>query len=130
LTKEKSQPINPCWRACPLVIYPVCGSNGKTYDNDCELKVASCMRPSIKLVTRARCGNKKVIKLFLFWFYRKSLIRILSFFVTKLGDGKMGALCNRPCPRIKRPVCASNGVTYYNEWENALPAHTLGFSTN
>ncbi|XP_062500515.1 agrin-like [Corticium candelabrum] len=31
-----------CDRPCPMIVLPICGSDGRTYQNECLMKVASC----------------------------------------------------------------------------------------
>ena len=47
-----------CDDNCPYVKDVVCGSNGQTYYNECQLKLASCQRKRIiKIKHRRKCGK-------------------------------------------------------------------------
>ena len=47
-----------CQLMCPRNFRPVCGSDGQTYSNECELKVASCQaQTSIEVVSQGACGQ-------------------------------------------------------------------------
>ena len=85
-------PAKPAACACPSIYAPVCGSDGKTYDNDCLF--SRCRTPDFK-VTVAYKGpcreSAPVVK-------------------------PTPAIVSRPCicPMIYAPLCGSDGKTYSN----------------
>jgi hypothetical protein len=40
---------------CTTDYNPVCGSDGKTYSNECNLKAAKCKNPSLTIVHPGEC---------------------------------------------------------------------------
>jgi len=97
-----------CERPCPMIYLPVCGTNGVTYSSECHFENALCGHPSKDAFTIAHKGPCK----------KKAET------MDKRGNGKI--MCEKPCPMIYKPVCASNGETYDNEcaFDNALCGHS------
>ncbi|XP_017771018.1 PREDICTED: serine protease inhibitor dipetalogastin-like [Nicrophorus vespilloides] len=83
--KQREVKEVPC--ICNRMFQPVCGSDGVTYGNRCEFDchVKRTRNTDLKIVMQDECNT-----------------------VYRAGDE-----CN--CPRIYKPVCASNGQTYSNE---------------
>jgi len=44
-----------CPQACSKIYAPVCASDGKTYSNFCDLKMARCENPSLSFVSDGKC---------------------------------------------------------------------------
>jgi len=79
--------INGCPEFCPSDYTPVCGNDGRTYSNRCELN-------------RARCN-------------RRNPNQQLS--ISYIGECNSG--CPEFCPSDYTPVCGNDGRTYSNRCE-------------
>ena len=52
-----------CPDACPLIYSPICGSDGVSYGNTCEMEAASCRQlKEITLVNQGMCGMYSIVK--------------------------------------------------------------------
>jgi len=99
---EDEEPITEC--ICPLDYNPVCGSDGKTYNNVCSLDCARRTNPSLTLATFGECSNEVVVDL-----------PALPQKPIPYNKHKDSPRCF--CTREYRPVCATNGKTYNNVCE-------------
>ncbi len=81
---------DPCQFECEGLLFPVCGSDGRTYGSECELTTMACRSESrIRVAYIGPCGND--------------------------DGGEDDQPCSNFCPRERDPVCASDGITYDNE---------------
>ncbi|CAB4035375.1 Kazal-type serine ase inhibitor 2, partial [Paramuricea clavata] len=126
-----------CLRKCPKILSPVCGSNDKTYPNECALKIAICISHGrISKAHNGRCITNKVCPAFCPNKYDpvcgsngKTYPNLCSLRfadcefendeeITLKHKGPCkgkGTTCLRKCPKILSPVCGSNNKTYPNE---------------
>ncbi|MPC61604.1 Four-domain proteases inhibitor [Portunus trituberculatus] len=49
--------LPPCDRPCEEILQPVCGTDGKTYDNDCFFKIAKCKDRSLDIKHDGECDD-------------------------------------------------------------------------
>lgn len=84
----------------------MCGSDGNTYANECELRLESCQRKQyISIAFKGICDMCKDI-------------------VCKHGSYCFNGecVCPKECPSIYEPICSSAGITYANECKLRLEA--------
>ncbi|XP_075526904.1 agrin-like isoform X2 [Dermacentor variabilis] len=100
---EQRNPICRCNGACPGDLRPVCGSDGRTYPNECLLRVEACRsRRSLRLVYAGACSQGLNPCGDLQCPFECSIDRF----------GKASCTCPPPCEQVLRPVCGSDDKTY------------------
>ncbi|GIY45045.1 hypothetical protein CEXT_776841 [Caerostris extrusa] len=107
---ESRHPICRCNSVCNPDFRPVCGSDGRTYTNECTLRVEACKsRKNIRIIYTGECstGSNPCDNL------QCSPYQNCEIDV----HGTATCQCDEACEKAVRLVCGSDRQTYPNECE-------------
>lgn len=61
LLDEQRNPVCRCGDTCSLEFTPVCGSDGKMYQNECSLRQEACRsRKNLRIIYRGKCSSGEI----------------------------------------------------------------------
>ncbi|KAF4521048.1 hypothetical protein B566_EDAN008120 [Ephemera danica] len=98
-------PVCRCGETCPLDFEPVCGSDGKTYSNECSLRQQACRsHQALRIIYRGKCSSGV---------NPCAGVRCATgqeCIINKFGIARCE--CPPECEPIIRPTCGDDGRTY------------------
>ncbi|XP_042881213.1 ovoinhibitor-like isoform X2 [Penaeus japonicus] len=95
-----NQRDSKCDFSCDKSINPVCGSDGRTYQNQCKLEAAACTSTSLIKLYNGQCREQQ------------------------------GARCDTVCPNVVEEVCGDDGRTYRSHCDLIVLACRRNVSVN